>query len=465
ELGAMRVTEQIDALEALAVDSFNYLVVTRVVACVIALPLLTTLMNFAGILGTIGAVAFALLVLPLAAFRTGRKVGTRTKGRAAQIGVVSSLIVLVGAGARLLAQRAAVFGTASAVDLGEGSGALMATAWGTGWILQILAGSAALVGFRLARGRPRMGWGLALLGALLLSLTPALSGHAVPADGLGFLPVLTDTLHVLGAGGWIGSLFVLLLSSVRLGGDEGENPIRLTDLVQAFSPTALSFAGILVVTGVFGAWTHVGSFSALWSSEYGRVFLLKIGVLTPVFATGGYHALRVRPALAGGRGEGRFRWSAGFELAVASLVLVVTSLLVATPTPLHGNALAAPSGEVTQVIQAFHRARSSGDSLAVKQLLAEDARVLESGDLETREEYVSHHLPADLAFASAVERVQGPVDVVVQGDVAWAISGNQTRGVFRERPINSKGAEFVVLTRVGREWRIRAIHWSSRQGS
>ena len=47
----MRVTEQIDALEASAVDAFRYLVVTRVIACVIALPLLTTVMNFAGMLG------------------------------------------------------------------------------------------------------------------------------------------------------------------------------------------------------------------------------------------------------------------------------------------------------------------------------------------------------------------------------------------------------------------------------
>lgn len=55
ELGAMKVTEQIDALEAIAVDSFRYLVVTRVVACVIALPLLTTLMNFTGMLGGFAA--------------------------------------------------------------------------------------------------------------------------------------------------------------------------------------------------------------------------------------------------------------------------------------------------------------------------------------------------------------------------------------------------------------------------
>jgi len=55
ELGAMKVTEQIDALEAVAVDSFRYLVVTRVVACVIALPVLTTVMNFTGMLGGFAA--------------------------------------------------------------------------------------------------------------------------------------------------------------------------------------------------------------------------------------------------------------------------------------------------------------------------------------------------------------------------------------------------------------------------
>jgi phospholipid/cholesterol/gamma-HCH transport system permease protein len=51
QLGGMRVTQQIDALEALAVDSFKYLVVTRVLACIIALPILTLVMDFAGLTG------------------------------------------------------------------------------------------------------------------------------------------------------------------------------------------------------------------------------------------------------------------------------------------------------------------------------------------------------------------------------------------------------------------------------
>jgi phospholipid/cholesterol/gamma-HCH transport system permease protein len=51
ELGAMKVTEQIDALEAVAVDSFKFLAVTRILACIVAMPLLTTVTDFAGILG------------------------------------------------------------------------------------------------------------------------------------------------------------------------------------------------------------------------------------------------------------------------------------------------------------------------------------------------------------------------------------------------------------------------------
>ncbi len=50
ELGSMKVTEQIDAMEASAVDPYRYLVATRVLACVLMLPLLTLAADCAGIL-------------------------------------------------------------------------------------------------------------------------------------------------------------------------------------------------------------------------------------------------------------------------------------------------------------------------------------------------------------------------------------------------------------------------------
>ena len=51
ELGSMRVTEQIDAMEVSAVDPFNFLVVTRVIATTIMLPILVVYVDFLAILG------------------------------------------------------------------------------------------------------------------------------------------------------------------------------------------------------------------------------------------------------------------------------------------------------------------------------------------------------------------------------------------------------------------------------
>ncbi|AXC13801.1 ABC-type transporter [Acidisarcina polymorpha] len=51
QLANMRATEQIDAIETLSIDSFKFLVVTRIVACTLMLPILTVFMDAAGILG------------------------------------------------------------------------------------------------------------------------------------------------------------------------------------------------------------------------------------------------------------------------------------------------------------------------------------------------------------------------------------------------------------------------------
>jgi len=50
ELAAMKVTEQIDAMEASAVNPYSYLAATRVLACIVMLPLLTLVADFCGVL-------------------------------------------------------------------------------------------------------------------------------------------------------------------------------------------------------------------------------------------------------------------------------------------------------------------------------------------------------------------------------------------------------------------------------
>lgn len=51
ELANMRATEQIDAIEVLSVDSFKMLVIPRIVACSITLPILTVFMDVMGLAG------------------------------------------------------------------------------------------------------------------------------------------------------------------------------------------------------------------------------------------------------------------------------------------------------------------------------------------------------------------------------------------------------------------------------
>jgi phospholipid/cholesterol/gamma-HCH transport system permease protein len=50
ELGSMKVTEQIDAIEASGVNPYKFLAFTRIVACILMLPLLTLAADFCGVL-------------------------------------------------------------------------------------------------------------------------------------------------------------------------------------------------------------------------------------------------------------------------------------------------------------------------------------------------------------------------------------------------------------------------------
>jgi len=63
EIGTMRVTEQIDALEALAIDPIRYLAMPRIVSGFVMIPVLTIIADLVGILGAYG-VAYLNLNLP-----------------------------------------------------------------------------------------------------------------------------------------------------------------------------------------------------------------------------------------------------------------------------------------------------------------------------------------------------------------------------------------------------------------
>ncbi len=117
--------------------------------------------------------------------------------------------------------------------------------------------------------------------------------------------------------------------------------------------------------------------------------------------------------------------------------------------------------DVTAVVNAFYGAISAGDNDAAMKLIAPDAVFVESGKIETRAEYETRHLPADIEFEGQVKAERGPLRITFDGrDTAWVIS---TAAYDEGNPEKYINTQLMVLTRDTGDWRIRTISWSSNQ--
>lgn len=122
----------------------------------------------------------------------------------------------------------------------------------------------------------------------------------------------------------------------------------------------------------------------------------------------------------------------------------------------------AVEGAVRETVAAFKEALRAADSATALALLHPDVRIYEGGVAETKEEYRSGHLGADMAFLGAVSSETTWDEVVNGGGMALYTSRYRARGEFRGREVDSHGTETIVLVPTDGGWKIRHIHWSSR---
>lgn len=146
------------------------------------------------------------------------------------------------------------------------------------------------------------------------------------------------------------------------------------------------------------------------------------------------------------------------RLASGLCLLVVTACAPSAPAVPAED----PAG-VTAVFEAFYAAMKTGDTEAAMRGIAPDAVFLEGGGIETRAEYESNHLPADIEFESEVTGNRGPLSITFSGDTAWVIATTEYEGTFQDTPVNFVGVQLMVLTRDAGVWSIRSVHWSSRR--
>jgi putative copper export protein len=187
----------------------------------------------------------------------------------------------------------------------------------------------ALVGFLLVRARkPAIGWVLAALGIIVAALQPVYTGRTAGK---------INAVHILAASTWLGTLLVLSVVGIRgvmRTSEPGTSRARLVaDLVNSFSPLALTAATVVALSGATTAWLHLKRISSLWTTSYGITLIIKLVLVLIVAVLGAWNWKKVRPSLGENGSEETIKRSSTMELTVAALVLIVTSVLVTLPSP------------------------------------------------------------------------------------------------------------------------------------
>lgn len=196
---------------------------------------------------------------------------------------------------------------------------------------QIVALAASLVGYTIARrASARIGWPIATVAILAVAIQPIVTarGWSSRANGV----------HVIAASTWLGTLSVMLFAGIRkLVREPADGVSRAraaANLVNAFTPVALTAASILVLSGVTTAWLHLKHLSNLWETDYGRALIVKLCLVAAVVTMGWWNWKRVRPSLSSGdESVARLNRSASIEVALAAIVLAATAVLVSLPSP------------------------------------------------------------------------------------------------------------------------------------
>ena len=305
----------------------------------------------------VGLFTFLLLIMR-PALHTEKAEGQSALGQfdARLLGMAGwSLVVLLLSGLlRLWVQLATVTGRPLFQTLRPDAlwSVLTSTQYGRVWIIR-MALMTLLAGILWLRDQEHDGkdwWGLRLevagLAATIL-VAQAWMGHAAAGEGLTLVyQVLADGFHLFASGVWLGSLplLALVLSWARRSDDPNAESIA-AEATRRFSALALVSVGALILSGLANAWELVGTIPALVGTAYGRLLLLKVGLLLPLLAIAALNLLRDKPRLLQSVAEPgrtntwlvlrRLRRHVLGELVLGGFILLVVGILGVMPPALH----------------------------------------------------------------------------------------------------------------------------------
>ena len=187
---------------------------------------------------------------------------------------------------------------------------------------------------------------IAILSFVILA-SLAVAGHSgAVVTNAGLLPIAGDMGHLIAAALWPGGLVPLLVSLVGQYRSAGTR-MFIAEVVRRFSGLSMVVVGLLVATGLLNTYFIVGSLGALFTTDYGRLLLLKIALFILMLGLGALNLLVLKPRLSratmlelqtAGTAvtpvQSLIRSVTGEAFLAAGVVLVI-GFLGATPPPMH----------------------------------------------------------------------------------------------------------------------------------
>jgi uncharacterized membrane protein len=179
--------------------------------------------------------------------------------------------------------------------------------------------------------------------AIPLVASRSLTSHAAAVREATWQVVGADALHLIATALWAGGVMALWRIFRYHAKQPRETISSAAAIVQRFSRLALISVALLLLTGVYQSWTHLGALAALRNTDYGKTLLLKLTLFSGMLSAGAINFLSTKRLLAhaaverlndsGVRGIAARR--IGIESIFALLIFSATGLLTVLPPGVH----------------------------------------------------------------------------------------------------------------------------------
>ena len=155
----------------------------------------------------------------------------------------------------------------------------------------------------------------------------SVTGHA-GEDGLLTLPNLINWLHLVGITLWGGPVILyalLVLPELRRQGW----PAQTATVATRLSTLATGALALVLLSGVYNSWRQLGRLSDLWTTDYGWLLLLKLGLVALMMIVGALNRFRMVPRIAAVHGDAASASHSFLKILLFDSVVFISVLVVA----------------------------------------------------------------------------------------------------------------------------------------